>query len=61
LRAVAGELADAHGTSFPWPWQGSFVVRQDAWLLVCDRDAVRPGPHRFFDATETVEVATRGG
>ena len=61
LRAVAGELGDPHGTSFPWPWQASFVLRQDAWLLVCDRDAVRPGPHRFFDATKTVETATRDG
>lgn len=55
LHAVAEELAATPNPAFPWPRQGSFVVRQEAWLLVCDRDAVRPGPHRFFDATETVE------
>lgn len=61
LHAVARELAERPGTTFPWQWQGAFVVRQEAWLLVCDRDAVRPGPHRFFDATETIEGATRDG
>ena len=61
LHAVARELADRPKTTFPWQRQASFVVQQEAWLLVCDRDAVRPGPHRFFDATETVEGATRGG
>lgn len=61
LHAVARELAKAHGTAFPRQWQASFVVQQDAWLLVCDRDAVRPGPHRFFDATKTVESAAKGG
>jgi hypothetical protein len=58
LHAVARELVAAVGTAFPWPWQGAFVVQQEAWLLLCDRDAVRPGPHRFFDATETVDGAT---
>lgn len=57
LLAVAGALAEAAGTTFPWCWKGSFVVQQEAWLLVCDRDAVRPGPHRFLDASETVEAA----
>jgi tetratricopeptide (TPR) repeat protein len=61
LLAVAQELAEAPGTSFPWQRRGAFVVRQEAWLLLVDRDAVRPGPHRFFDATETVEGAAHGG
>lgn len=60
LLAVAGELAAGSAAAFPWQWKGSFVVRQEAWLLVCDRDAVRPGPHRFFDATKTVEAASSG-
>jgi tetratricopeptide (TPR) repeat protein len=61
LHAVAPELTAAPETLFPWPRGRSFVVRQEAWLLVCDRDAVRPGPHRFFDATETVEGAAQHG
>ena len=59
LHAVAQELSTRPETTFPRDRRGSFVVRQEAWLLVCDRDAVRPGPHRFHDATETVEAASR--
>jgi tetratricopeptide (TPR) repeat protein len=55
LHAVAQELAAQPSAAFPWPWQQAFVVQQEAWRLVCDRDAIRPGPHRFFDATQTVE------
>lgn len=57
LHAVAQELAAQPSAAFPWPWQQAFVVQQEAWRLVCDRDAIRPGPHRFFDATATVEGA----
>lgn len=59
LHEVAQELASAPETTFPRSRQGAFVVRQAEWLLVCDRDAVRPGPHRFFDASETIEGAAR--
>lgn len=59
LHEVAQELASAPETTFPCARQGAFVVRQAAWLLVCDRDAVRPGPHRFFDASETIEGAAQ--
>lgn len=38
-------------------WREGFVVRQDGWLVLCDRDAVRPGPHRFLDATAIVTAA----
>jgi tetratricopeptide (TPR) repeat protein len=55
LHATARELAAAPETTLPWARRGAFVVRQETWLLVCDRDAVRSGPHRFFDATDTVE------
>jgi tetratricopeptide (TPR) repeat protein len=61
LHAVAKELAAAPAPAFPWARQGAFVVRQAGWLLLVDRDAVRPGPHRFFDATETVAGAATGG
>jgi hypothetical protein len=61
LQAVARELASGAVSTFPWARERTFVVQQETWLLLCDRDAVRPGPHRFLDATRTIEHAARGG
>lgn len=59
LHALARALAAESITAFPWAWQRAWVVQRAHRLLLCDRDAVSPGPHRFFDATVTVEAAAR--
>lgn len=48
--------ADAAGSdpARPWPFREGFVLRRQESLLLCDRDAIRPGPHRFLDATSTI-------
>lgn len=58
LLAVAEELAEQPEPAFPHGRaSGGFVVRQEAWLVLCDRDAIGPGPHRFLDATALVSAA----
>lgn len=57
LHAVALALAAGSVDAFPWAWQAAWVVRTEGGLLLCDRDALRPGPHRFFDATLLVQAA----
>ncbi len=63
LHVVAQELAAGPVRAFPWaresvsPREPAWIVQQAEWLLLCDGDAVRPGPHRFFDATRAVQDA----
>lgn len=61
LTKVTAELGDAPG-ELPIICEGSFVVRHEQTLLLCDADPLRPGlPHRFFDASGAVERAARAG
>ncbi|MEM9460427.1 MAG: tetratricopeptide repeat protein [Myxococcota bacterium] len=59
LVAVQRTQGDSPG-ELPLAYEGSFVVQHEGVLLLCDADPLRPGlPHRFFDASSSIERAAR--